>query len=1419
MNIALFIRRPVTAIVLSLVIMVLGLVSLPRLGVQETPDITRPVVTVNTSYLGAAPAVVEAEVTEVLERELNGIEGLTTLSSTSRDQASQITLEFDLARDLEAAANDVRDRVSRASRNLPDAADLPIVSKADGDASPVMYLRLVGERDLLELSELADVLIRERIQRVVGVSSVEIYGERRYAMRVELDPLKLAARNLTVLDVQDALGARNVDAPAGRVESGVTDISLRVEEGLATPEAFERLVITSADGAVVRLGDVGRVRLGAEDERTAARADSVPSISVAVVPLTGANIIAISDAVRERLPDVRADLPPDLVLDINFDRSIPVRSSIRDVLLTLGLSALIVVVVIFAFLRSVYATIVPATAILVSLVGTLTFMWALGLTLNVFTLFGLVLAIGIVVDDAIVVLENIWRHIELGTPPIQAAINGAREIVFPVIATTASLVAVFLPVVFAGGSSGRLFFEFGVTVGVAVVLSTVVALTLSPALSARLLRRRGQAQDAWPFARHFERTLLPVVRRPVLAIVAVAITVGAGGWALWSIPRDFFPTEDRNFFMVRLTGPEGVAFSWMDARVRELEPALLEAIPERTAVLSRVGGGRGGLPGASNSGFFAIPIVPKADRVRTQQEIVSGLTPWMAGSRDVRAIAIQPSPISRGFAAPLEYVLQADSQERLAEVLPAFLEQARAVPGLTGVDVDLKLNRPELSLRIDRDAAARLGVPLSDIARTLQILSNGLELDDFRRGSRQYPVIVGLQSSLRDSTDDLERVQVRARSGQLVPIAAVSRFEEGAAASSRFHYNRAPSATFSASPEGITLGEGIERLDALSAELLPEGFRTALAGTAKDFGESNAALTMVFGLALVLVYLVLAAQFNSFLDPVPILISLPVAVAGGIGALLFMGGSLSFFAQVGLVMLVGLVTKNGILLVEFAVQLRDEGMDPTEAAVASARLRLRPILMTTLSTVGGALPIALGMSGPTRSSLGLIVVGGMLTSTALTLYVTPVLWAFLQRRRGPSKAVVGTVAVLLLAAPSARAEELTLARVLALAAERAPAISAARWDAQAAGAEVGVARARALPTLTGSGAMQYGNTFVAGGAGVGGDPFAFASVGARLSVPVFAPSVWAAIGVAADDAAARGAEAEVATLAVLEVAASAWLDLQRAHGTHAVAVDAVARSEALRDLARDREAVGAATHLDVVRAEVQLRRDQLAVVGAERDRRAHAQRLSATLDVPLDATTDLPPLEPLVAPLDPSVDLRPDLRAARAVVQVTARARKATLWTLAPTLSVYGDAGALTRFDGPWAPTTAVGVNLSVSPVSATAIASARSQRVVWRAAVARAAALRLNAEADLVTARADLDAARAALGLASEAYALAEEELALATDRYELGAGSQIDVLRAQQTRAEVALEQVDATAAWGRAVLAAHLATGTLRGLTDGR
>lgn len=994
----LFIRRPVLAVVVSLMILLLGGMGYSLLGVQETPDVSKPVVTVTTGWPGADPAIVESDLTEVLERELNGIEGVSTLSSTSQEGTSQITVEFTLERELEAAANDVRSRVAKARRRLPDEVDEPVVEKSDAAAQSVMFLRLAAEgASLLELTEVADTLVRDRIENVEGVSGVDLMGAQVFAMRLDLDAARMAARGVTLADVDRALDAGNVDLPAGRIEGGATQLTLHLDGGLTTPEAFGALVIRADGEERVYLRDVATIRLGAENERTAARADGVPSISVAVNPQAKANIIATSDEIRRRLPDITADLPPGMHLELVYDRADAVRTSIHDVELTLFVAFGLVVGVVFLFLREPRSTLVPTLAIPVSIVGTFLVLWAAGFTINVFTLFGLVLAIGLVVDDAIVVLENIVRRVEEGEPVETAALLGTRQIAVAVVATTISLVAVFLPVIFTGGTTGALFLEFGVTVAASVAISMIVALTLTPMLCAKLLRP-GKAHDAGPgwLARVFARSLSGVIARPLLTLPVIAGAIAAVAWGFTTIPREFFPTEDRNIFLVRTQAQEGASFAWMNARMAEVEADLMAAVPERRVMLSRVATGPGGVAAGANTGMLVFPLVPRADRTRSQQEIVTALKGPLGGITAFRTIPIQFPTVGRGFSPPLQFVLQNASFEALVAELPRFLKAMREIPGLTSVNEDLRLDRPELWIHVDREKAAELGVPLRDVARTLQVLTSGLDLSTFKRGVRQYKVVASLPAEQRAAPEQLGAIFVRAGNGELVPLSNLVRTDERAGAASRFHTNRAPSATISANLDGITLGEGIQRVEALAEKELPEGFRTALAGESKDFAESSSSLAQMFLLALALVYLLLSAQFDSFVAPISIMLSVPLALAGAFAALAAAGMTLSFFGQVGLILLVGLVTKNGILIVEYARQeVLTHGRDPWHAAEEAARLRFRPILMTSVATIGGALPIALGLSGGSRASLGVAVVGGMITATVLTLYVTPVTWAAL----------------------------------------------------------------------------------------------------------------------------------------------------------------------------------------------------------------------------------------------------------------------------------------------------------------------------------------------------------------------------------------------------------------------------------------
>jgi multidrug efflux pump len=871
-----------------------------------------------------------------------------------------------------------------------------------------MFLRLAASgKSLLEITEIADTMVRDRIENVEGVSGIDLMGAQVYAIRIELDRAQMATRGVTLADVEAALKAGNVEVPAGRIEGTATQLTIHVDGGLATPDEFGGLLVRADGAGRVYLRDVAAIRMGAENERASARADGVPSVSIAITPQAQANIIQVSDEVRRRLVDIGASLPAGMSLEIGYDRADAVRASIHDVELTLGVAFVLVVVVIFAFLRDWRSTLVPTLAIPVSIVGTFLVLWAAGFTINVFTLFGLVLAIGLVVDDAIVVLENIVRRIEEGETPFEAALAGTRQIAMAVVATTLSLVAVFLPVIFTGGATGRLFLEFGTTVAASVAISAVVALSLTPMLSSVLLRATHNTPAHAPAPAHaapsrggFARSLAFVLRRPwvILPVLAAALVAVVAGYQ--GLPREFFPTEDRNIFMVRTQAQEGTSFAWMDARMKEVEQELMPLVPERQMMLARVASGPGGVSAGTNTGMIVFPLTPRSARDRSQQEIVASLKGALSQITAFRTIPVQFPTVGRGFSSPLQFVLQNADFDALTAELPKFVKAMREVPGLSSVNEDLRLDRPELWVHVDREKAAELGVPIRDVAATLQVLTSGLEVSTFKRGVRQYKVFASLPADQRATPGDLGAIDVRARNGAMVPLANLLRTDERAGPAARYHYNRAPSATISANVDGITLGEGIERVKAMAAKELPPGFRTALAGESRDFAESTSSLAVVFLLALALVYLLLAAQFDSFVAPISIMLAVPLALGGAFAALWTCGMTLSFFGQVGLVLLVGLVTKNGILIVEYAGQLRrEQGLDAWAAAEEATRLRFRPILMTSVATIGGALPIAFGLSGESRASLGVAVTGGMLSATLLTLYVTPVVYAALAGRR------------------------------------------------------------------------------------------------------------------------------------------------------------------------------------------------------------------------------------------------------------------------------------------------------------------------------------------------------------------------------------------------------------------------------------
>ena len=1008
------IRRPVFATVCSLVILLLGGVSFFLLGVREYPAVDPPIVTVSANYAGASPAVIASQITEPLEQQINGIDGIRVLSSTSSEERSRIRVEFELGADLEAATNDVRDRVSRAVQSLPPDAEPPVVEKADADTEPILFISVQsGSRSILEVNDFADRVIRERIQTIPGVSNVRIFGEKRYAMRLWLDPVRLAAHGLTSLDVQQALAAQNVDLPSGRLEGSAVEVSLRTAGRLSSAEDFEAMILKDEGGRQVLLRDVGRAELGAENLRSGIKRNLVPMVGVAVVPQPNTNAIAIADEFYRRLDDIRRTAPPDFEIAVGYDFTTFVRRSIREVEETAFLAFGLVALINYLFLRSWRSTLIPVVAIPVSIVATFFVMYLGGFTINVLTLVGIVLAIGLVCDDAIVVLENVYSKVERGFSPLQAAREGSREVYFAVISTTVTLAAVFVPIVFLQGLTGRLFREFGIVVVGAVLVSAFVALTLSP-MMCRFLLRSGEHGAFYRLSEPFFASLVARYRRSLeaflrvrwLAFPVVALTLLAILLSFGSLPSELAPLEDRSNIRVNVRAPEGASFEYTQHQMDRIAVYLEENVPEIAHAFAIAAPGSGG--GAVNTGLFSIYLRDPAERERSQEEVFQQLSSELDRFTAVRGFPAQPPTIGdRRAGQPVQYVLQAQTLGELLEVLPGFLEAAGASPALRFVDADLKINRPEGSVSIDRRRAAELGVSVLDVARTLQLAYGGQRFDYFLLNDRQYDVIGQVERGDRNDPGDLAKLYVRGRDGAMISLDNLVTFEETTGPAAIYRFNRFTSATISggAAP-GYALGDALAALDQIAEEKLPAGIRTSLAGQSRDFADAGSSLLFAFGFALALIYLMLAAQFESFRDPLIILVTVPLSVAGALGSLALFGQTLNVFSQIGLIMLIGLVTKNGILIIEFANQRRDAGADVARAALESATARFRPILMTTLSTVLGILPVALSLGGASgsRQSLGIAVVGGLLFSTAFTLYVVPAVYSYVSRERSRSLA-------------------------------------------------------------------------------------------------------------------------------------------------------------------------------------------------------------------------------------------------------------------------------------------------------------------------------------------------------------------------------------------------------------------------------
>ena len=1003
------IKRPVLASMMSLGLILFGVIGYLRLPVRELPDVDAPIVSVTTVLRGANPRVVESAVTDILEEELSTIAGLRTLTSSSSEQVSNITLEFTLERDLEDAAQDVRDNVARVRGRLPQEVEEPVVAKQDADAQPFFWLALSGENyDLLRLSDIADREVKSRLQSLSGVGRAWIFGERRYSMRIWLSSAKLSARNLTVQDVEAAIRSRNVEVPAGRIESDRREFTVRSLGELKTPEEFANLTVSSENGQVTKLRDLARVELGPEDDRSVLRFRGNPALGVGVVRQSQANQIEVSNLIRAELPAIQEALPPGVDIEVAFDTSVFVRRSIEEALFTLKLAAVLVVLIIFVFLRNFRATIIPGLAIPTSIIGAFGLMSFFGFTINNFTLLALILAIGIVVDDAIIVLENAYRHQEeLGEEPEEAAIRGTREIAFAVIATTVALVAVFSPLVFLRGTIGRLFNEFGVVLSGAVVMSSFVALTLTAMLSGKILRvpkRHGRLymileQGFLGLARRYTSSLAWAVKHRMSVIAGGVVAVLLSAVVFRALEREFLPPEDRGWFLNMAIAPEGSTVGYTDGYVRQMEDILANTADIRS-YFSIIGGFAGGV----NRSFIFSLLEDWSDRDRSVQDIVAEVQPQYFAIPGVFAFAINPPAI--GWQSPVQFVVRHPDFDQLGAGMDALVGRAWQIPGLINIDTNLRVNKPELTVRYDRDRAEDLGVPIRDISETLQTMFGGRRVSTFTRANKLYDVMVQLEPDERATPSDIQGIYLRGRDGALVKLDAVAIMEEGIGPRQLNHFGRVRSFTLTGSlVPGFTLGQALDSLGAAAAEVLPPGSSIALAGESRELEESGSALYSAFILALIVVFMVLAAQFESLVHPFTILLSVPLAVTGALVTLLVAGSTLNIYSQIGVILLIGLVTKNSILLVEYSNQLKAKGMETVQAVLESARIRFRPILMTALATTMGALPIALGLGAgsASRRPLGYAIVGGLIFSTVLTLYLVPVVYVLLDRLTARAK--------------------------------------------------------------------------------------------------------------------------------------------------------------------------------------------------------------------------------------------------------------------------------------------------------------------------------------------------------------------------------------------------------------------------------
>jgi multidrug efflux pump len=1013
------IRRPVLALVMNILIVLFGAIGYTYLGVREYPSVDPPVITVRTNYAGANADIIESQITEPLEKAINGIEGIRSISSSSNQGSSIITVEFDLRINMETAANDVRDKVSQTLRQLPQDIDgMPTVTKSDANADAIISMILQSNsRDILEVSDYAENVIAQRLQTIPGVSNVQIWGQKKYAMRLWIDPKKLAAYKLTPLDIKSALDRENVELPTGKIVGDNTELTVKAAGKLKDVAQFNNLIIQDTGGKVIRLSDVGYAKLGPENEETILRQTGVPMIGLAVVPQPGANYVDIAKEFYKRYDAIQRDLPKDYSFGIALDQTQFILKSIEEVQETLFIALVLVILIIYLFFRDWLIAFRPLIDIPVSLVGTFFIMYILGFSINVLTLLAIVLATGLVVDDGIVVTENIFKKIEQGHKPLQAAILGSNEIFFAVISTSITLAAVFLPIVFLQGFVGKLFQEFGMVIASAVLISAFVSLTLTPMLNAKLIRKNDKKSRFYeatePFFVWMNETyrlsLEGFLKNRWLAFVILFFAMGVGYFTFKSLPAELAPLEDRSWVRLSITAPEGASYEYTDNFLLRLTDFISDSIPEKEVLLTVTAPGFAG-SGAVNTGFVRLKFVDPSDRKRSQQQLADYMSGQAKNFPEAKVFVIQEQTISAGGgprgSLPVQYVLQAPNFEKLQQVIPTFMEEVSKNPTFQGFDVNLKFNRPELTITINREKAKSLGVSVGEIAQTMQLAFSGQRFSYFTMNGKQYQVIGQVDRANRDEPLDLKSLYVRNSKGELIQLDNLVLAQESSSPPQLYHYNRYQSATVNAGlAPGKTIGDGIKAMDEIKKKVLDDSFSTALTGPSRDFAESSSNVMYALLLALVLIYLVLAAQFESFIDPLVIMLTVPLAFGSALFSLWYFNQTNNIFSQIGMIMLIGLVTKNGILIVEFANQLKEKGKTKAEAIREASVARLRPILMTSIATALGALPIALalGSGSKSRTGMGIVVTGGVMLSLILTLYVIPAMYSYMSREHKPEE--------------------------------------------------------------------------------------------------------------------------------------------------------------------------------------------------------------------------------------------------------------------------------------------------------------------------------------------------------------------------------------------------------------------------------